>query len=121
MEDLIIINETIESPFIKMDFKNGILEFKGNSTIDDVVLFYKPVLVWLDNYSNYTKKDLRVLFKFQYLNVHSETILFDILTKFYQIKDKNYVEIYWVCKDENDEELGMRFKEYFNDIIFIYE
>ena len=110
----IIISSTDDTPGIRFDAANEIFEITGRSLPEDVTKFYKPILDWLDEYSQSPNPKTVFDFKLSYFNTASSKIILDILMKLEAMHDagKN-ITINWnyPSDDEDMEEAGKEYSE----------
>jgi len=113
---VIKIQGTDDTPTVILDKENNIFEISGRSLPEDVVVFYKPILEWLDEYKN-DPLDLTVFnFKLEYFNTASSKLLLDVLLKLEDINnDGHEVLVKWHYPDD-DEDMEEAVEEY-SDIV----
>lgn len=113
---VIKIQGTDDTPTVTLDKENNIFEISGRSLPEDVVVFYKPILEWLDEYKN-DPLDLTVFnFKLEYFNTASSKLLLDVLLKLEDINNDGHEVLvkWWYPDDDEDmEEAG----EEYSDIV----
>jgi len=113
---VIKIQGTDDTPTVTLDKENNIFEISGRSLPEDVVVFYKPILEWLDDYKN-DPLDLTVFnFKLEYFNTASSKLLLDVLLKLEDINNDGHevlVKWHYPDDDEDMEEAG----EEYSDIV----
>ena len=113
---VIKIQGTDDTPTVILDKENNIFEISGRSLPEDVVVFYKPILEWLDVYKN-DPLDLTVFnFKLEYFNTASSKLLLDVLLKLEDINNDGHevlVKWHYPDDDEDMEEAG----EEYSDIV----
>ena len=78
---VIKIQGTDDTPTVILDKENNIFEISGRSLPEDVVVFYKPILEWLDEYKNDPLDKTVFNFKLEYFNTASSKLLLDVLLK----------------------------------------
>ena len=110
------VNETTATPKVVFDYENHIIQISGESRPENVLKFYMPLLLWIDDYEKYLKElkensTIAVVFHFDYINSSSSLCLKQILEKLQHIKEViNNIEIMvsWVTEkgDENMLEAG---------------
>ena len=116
--DPIIINETEDTPGIKLDAGNEIFEISGRSLPEDVSKFYGPILSWLDEYAASPNDQTVFNFKLSYFNTASSKIILDILMKLEGIyNDGKDIAIKWYYP--SDDEDMMEAGEEYADIVDI--
>ena len=81
MENLIIegSHKDYFIPSVNFDANVGICEISGESFLEDTVDFYKPILSWLEEYTETLKKPLAFIIKLSYFNTSTSRSLLDIL------------------------------------------
>ena len=79
------INPTKSVPEVIMDAQNGIFEISGNSRMENVSLFYKPIMKWLDEYTKSPNSSTVFEFRISYFNTASALIIFDLMKKLEKI------------------------------------
>jgi hypothetical protein len=95
MESL-LIEGTVQTPIVKFDGVHGFFEIKGKSNPENAVEFYRPILVWLDEYIKAPAAFTTVNFKLEYFNTSSSKSILHILEKFETIYEaKKEVIINW--------------------------
>lgn len=113
---VIKIQGTDDTPTVTLDKENNIFEISGRSLPEDVVVFYKPILEWLDEYKN-DPLDMTVFnFKLEYFNTASSKLLLDVLLKLEDINNDGHEVLvkWWYPDDDEDmEEAG----EEYSDIV----
>ena len=112
----IIISATEDTPGIRLDAANDIFEISGRSLPEDVVKFYKPILDWLDEYTQSPNAQTVFDFKLSYFNTASSKILLDIMMKLEGIhNDGKSISIKWHYP--SDDEDMMEAGEEYADIV----
>lgn len=112
--DIIKLQETDNTPEVKLDHSENYIRFKGDSRPEDVRKFYLPIIDWLGEYEkqlHYIKDqggsvDIVVDFEFEYFNSSSAKYLMDIIIKLGEISNADNVSIQlnWHY-DEMDEDM----------------
>ena len=113
MEPL-ILKGTEDTPSITLDNINNQYEISGRSLPEDVVLFYQPVLDWLNLYSEKPAEEMVWKFKLEYFNTASSKIILDILMKLEEINEKGtsvIVQWHYDQKDNDMMEAGEEYKD----------
>lgn len=105
-----IIKATSNSPEVVLDPDKKIFEISGESRPKDVPEFYKPILLWLDEYGqNLTKqKDSTTLFEcnfsFEYFNSLSAKFILDICKKLSRLRsDGDNIIVKWHYEEDDDD------------------
>jgi len=113
---VIKIQGTDDTPTVILDKENNIFEISGRSLPEDVVVFYKPILEWLDEYKNDPLDQTVFNFKLEYFNTASSKLLLDVLLKLEDIhNDGHEVLVKWHYPDD-DEDMEEAGEEY-SDIV----
>ena len=86
------INPTKLIPEIILDAQKGIFEISGNSRMENVSSFYKPILNWLEVYSKTPNPSTVFVFRISYFNTASALIILDIMRKLEKLPD---IRIRW--------------------------
>ncbi|MCF6367182.1 MAG: DUF1987 domain-containing protein [Bacteroidales bacterium] len=84
-------------PNIELNAETGICSISGNSYMQDVRLFFKPVIEWFKEYTSTKRRgDLLVIYNLQNLNTGTSRVLYEILEilKSYKLLGAN-VKIKW--------------------------
>lgn len=113
MEPL-IIEKTRDTPQVIFDKENDRFEIWGKSLPEDVKIFYKPVLEWLENYIQNPNQETVVSFKYKYFNTASSKILLDIFLKLDEIYDNGHtIKVAWYSLDSDEDmvEAGVEYSE----------
>jgi hypothetical protein len=113
---VIKIQGTDDTPTVTLDKENNIFEISGRSLPEDVVVFYKPILEWLDDYKNDPLDKTVFNFKLEYFNTASSKLLLDVLLKLEDINNDGHdvlVKWHYPDDDEDMEEAG----EEYSDIV----
>lgn len=113
---VIKIQGTDDTPTVTLDKENNIFEISGRSLPEDVVVFYKPILEWLDEYKDDPLDQTVFNFKLEYFNTASSKLLLDVLLKLEDINNDGHdvlVRWHYPDDDEDMEEAG----EEYSDIV----
>ena len=105
--NILEINSTNKTPYIKFDPKNGVLEMKGRSIPENAVEFYKPLVEWLDKYSQNPNEKTVVNVQLEYFNTSSSKCILDVFKKLEDInkKDDKEVIINWYYEEDDEDML----------------
>jgi hypothetical protein len=101
------IEGTPKTPSVKFDAEKGIIEIKGRSIPENSIDFYKPLMDWLDEYSNDPQKHTEVNIQLEYFNTSSSKCILDIFKKLEAIhkSQKNDVVINWYYEEDDEDML----------------
>lgn len=114
METLVIQGSEI-IPDIVLDKESNKFEFSGQSSPENAVEFYKPILEWLDTYIEFPNEKTEVNCKFTYFNTASSKMIFDVLDKFREVHEKGsevIINWYFQQDDEDMEESGKDYEAF---------
>lgn len=116
------IEPTRVTPFVQLDAREGVLEFKGRSSPSASLEFYYPILSSIDKAFTEGTKTLTANFAFEYFNTSSSKCLFDILKRLSQFKSQGMdVKVNWFYEeyDEDMKETGEDYEDVL-DLSFNY-
>ncbi len=77
-------------PGVTLDINSGTFEIYGRSCPENAILFYKPILEWLDEYKNHPLEKTVFEFRLKYYNTSSSKVFYAILSKLDGIYEKGY-------------------------------
>jgi len=102
----ILIEGSPKTPFINFDAKNGIVEIKGRSIPENSIEFYKPLVDWLEEYSENPAPKTVVNIHLEYFNTSSSKCILDVFKKLELIhKAKNDVIVNWFYEEDDEDML----------------
>ena len=81
---------------------------------EDVVVFYQPVIKWLDEFEKAPFADFELAIKLEYFNTASSKLILDILLKLEDIhKQGNSLKVKWyfLSSDSDMREAGEEYSE----------
>ena len=110
----LIIDSTNETPQIHFDPKNNIFEISKRSLPEDADDFYKPIINWLNNYSNNPNDKTNFTFKLEYFNTASARYITKIIYLLDNFGKNKTVNIYWYYRSIDEDMLASG--EEFNDM-----
>jgi hypothetical protein len=70
MENL-FLQPTEDTPEVVFDIENGHYSISGRSLPENAVLFYIPLLEWMNNFASSSEKTMVIHFKLDYFNTAS--------------------------------------------------
>ena len=104
--DSISIEGTPKTPTVSLDAGTGIVEIKGRSIPENSIEFYRPIVEWLEDYSNGPQKLTTVNIQLEYFNTSSSKCILDVFKKLEVIsKDGNDVEVNWYYEEDDEDML----------------
>ncbi len=111
---IILLEGTEDTPKVILDPENNIFEISGRSLPEDAVLFYQPLIDWLDELEKTPIDNMNFSFKLEYFNTASSKIILDILIKLQEIYEAGTsitVKWYNLENDEDMEEAGEEYSD----------
>ncbi len=101
------IQGTNKTPYIRFDPETGILEMKGRSIPENAVEFYKPLVDWLTEYAKNPKDKTEVNIQLEYFNTSSSKCILDVFKKLEEInkKEGKEVVINWYYEEDDEDML----------------
>ncbi len=112
--EIIKINATEDTPKVILDHVNRVFEISGRSLPEDVVVFYQPVMQWLDELERNPVENMELSIKLEYFNTASSKLILDILLKLEGILQKGTplkVRWYFLSTDSDMKEAGEEYSE----------
>jgi hypothetical protein len=100
MEDIRIV-PTQKTPAVNFT-ATGNLELKGRSIPENSLEFYKPLIDWLDQYSEQPSTETNVHVQLEYFNTSSSKCLLDL---FKRLESLNKVTIHWYYEQDDEDML----------------
>jgi hypothetical protein len=105
MEPL-VIEGTQKTPTVEFDPVKGILEIKGRSIPENSIEFYKPLVDWLESYSDSPAAKTVVNVHLEYFNTSSSKCILDVFKKLESLhKSNNVVQINWYYEEDDEDML----------------
>jgi len=105
MESL-LIEGTAKTPNVRFDGDQGIIEIKGRSIPENSIEFYKPLVDWLERYSQSPKQTTKVNIQLEYFNTSSSKCILDVFKKLETIHKTNHeVVINWYYEEDDEDML----------------
>ena len=112
--ETIKINATEDTPNVVLDPVNNLFEISGRSLPEDVVVFYQPVMQWLDELDKAPIQNMLLSIKLEYFNTASSKLILDILLKLEAMFQKGTplkVKWYFLSNDSDMKEAGEEYSE----------
>jgi hypothetical protein len=105
MESL-LIEGTAKTPTVRFDGIQGLIEIKGRSIPENSIDFYRPLVDWLERYSQSPKQQTKVNIQLEYFNTSSSKCILDVFKKLEFIhKSNNEVVINWYYEEDDEDML----------------
>ena len=106
---------TEDTPTVMIDKSRGLFQLSGRSLPEDVTSFYRPVIEWLDLFSETPAEHLTLEVKLEYFNTASSKIILDILMKLEEIHQvgSSVIQVNWHYDKRDDDmlEAGEEYKD----------
>ncbi len=99
-----VIEATKHSPLVSGNCGTGEILISGRSIPENATNFYRPFLVWIDEYKRNPHPKTHLTFYLDYLNSISQKVVYDILESLNDISNNNELIVFWKY-DEDDEEI----------------
>jgi hypothetical protein len=112
--DIIKISATEDTPNVILDHVNKVFEISGRSLPEDVVVFYQPVIQWLEELEKNPIENMELSIKLEYFNTASSKLILDILLKLEEIFEKGSplkVRWFYLSSDSDMKEAGEEYSE----------
>lgn len=106
MQDL-LIEPTRKSPFVSL--KEGNLQISGRAIPENPADFFKPVMVWIKDYSKSIADHTTIDLKFEYINTATTKWIYKILKILGEVEGhQNKMVVNWHYEEGDDDmyELG---------------
>jgi len=117
----LLIQKTKSTPEIDFDPQKRILSMRGESYPENTVVFYEPVIQWLEEFVTAPGDSIVMNVELTYFNSSSSKVLMDI----FELLDENTddtkdITVNWLYdeEDESMEEYGEEFEEDVENITF---
>jgi hypothetical protein len=110
LDQPIVIEGSLSSPTIVLDYKNGKFEFSGRCMPENIHEFFSPILDWIEAFSKQPKPNSVFHFSLDYFNTASSKIIVRILKTLKEINDPSiYAQWNYKEYDEDVKEVGEDF------------
>jgi hypothetical protein len=112
--EIINITATEDTPKVTLDHANRIFEISGRSLPEDVVVFYQPVMQWLEDFEKAPFDNMELSIKLEYFNTASSKLILDILLKLEEVNQNGTplkVKWYFLSSDIDMKEAGEEYSE----------
>jgi len=112
--DIIKITATEDTPNVILDHVNNVFEISGRSLPEDVVVFYQPVIQWLEELEKNPIANMELSIRLEYFNTASSKLILDILLKLEQIFENGSplkVKWFFLSSDSDMKEAGEEYSE----------
>jgi hypothetical protein len=102
-----------KTPRLYFNSESGDFEISGRSIPENSIVFYQPLMDWLDQYIANPATETKLTVNLEYFNTSSSKCLIEIFRKLEKLKDKADVKILWHYEEEDEDmlESGDDFKK----------
>ena len=106
-----ILEGSAKTPVVELK-SSGDLLLKGRSIPENSIEFYKPIIDWIDSYSQSVSEKTVLSVQLEYFNTSSSKCILDVFKKLESLSGTN-VEVKWYYHEEDDtmEEFGEDFSD----------
>jgi SiaC family regulatory phosphoprotein len=104
MLNAINIEKTEHTPSVTLDAQNSLFSISGRSFSSNPFEFYKPIIEWMEKYSQSPNSDTVFEFKLEYFNSSSQRAISKILQILKSIGTENSVKVVWYYSEDDDDE-----------------
>jgi hypothetical protein len=97
-----------KTPTVEMNAESGVIEIKGRSIPENSIDFYRPIVDWLDKYSESPANETVVNIQLEYFNTSSSKCILDVFKKLETVYKKNGekgVVINWYYEEDDEDML----------------
>lgn len=102
----ISIPGTLKTPSISSDGTTGLIEIKGRSNPENSAQFYKPLIQWVEEYSNNPTAKTIINIQLEHFNTSSSKCILDVFKKLEPIKKANLdIMVNWYYEEDDEEML----------------
>jgi len=115
------VQKTGSTPYVLIDEENGYLKFEGESYHENVVVFFKDVSDWLNNFLSSDFGAFTFECALKYFNSSTAKLLLNMLMDMDDAAaNGNKVVVNWMVDEDNDiiVECGEDFKDEMNTLEF---
>lgn len=112
--ETIKIAATEDTPGVILDPASNHFEISGRSLPEDVVVFYQPVMEWLEELEKTPITGMVLSIKLEYFNTASSKLILDILLKLEDIfQNGTQLKVVWnyLSSDSDMKEAGEEYSE----------
>ena len=103
--DSISIQGTAKTPTVEFN-PTGTVVIKGRSIPENSIEFYKPLVDWLDSYTENPQGETEVNIQLEYFNTSSSKCILDVFKKLEVIhKGGSNVKINWFYEEDDEDML----------------
>jgi hypothetical protein len=102
-----------KTPRLYFNAASGDFEISGRSIPENSIVFYQPLMDWLDQYIVTPATETKLTVNLEYFNTSSSKCLIEIFRKLEKLKGKADVKVLWHYEEEDEDmqESGDDFKK----------
>ena len=108
----LLIEPSGTTPYVRVDYADGIIEMKGRSSPQDGLRFFTPIFESIKNLEK--KSSIKVVFGLEYFNTTSAKCIFNVFKQLCHFsKEGVNIEIDWMYDEYDDDmkETGEDFED----------
>ncbi len=109
----LIIEATVQTPYICFDPTDNKFEIKGKSLPEDSDEFYEPVIKWFENYREQPAEQTDFHFMLDYFNTSTSRYVSAMINILDIMSEKHKVKIFWHYREIDEDMLSMG-EEYYD-------
>ncbi len=93
---------TASTPTVDFDSQTGCLHLRGVSMPENVLVFYRPILQWIRDYSRHPAEATCMRFDLLYFNTASSKLLLELFSILEDMHEAGRrVEVEWLYREED--------------------
>ncbi len=102
--ETLLINSSLQTPYINFDKKSGVMQIKGRSIPDQPDEFWGPILSWFDSYILSPSSNTTVIIDLEYFNITSSKRILFLLYKLNELSENGSdVKVEWLYRDADED------------------
>lgn len=113
-QDVVHLKGTVKTPEIYLNKNEGKILIQGRSIPENAKQLYNPILFWTNKYLKQPQAATKIIFKLEYFNTASSKMIFDLISLFKQLKERNIdftIEWHYLEDDDDILDSGETFEE----------
>jgi len=104
--DSIFIEGSPKTPTVSFDSEKGAITLKGRSIPENSIEFYRPLVDWLESYSQTPQPKTTCTIQLEYFNTSSSKCLLDLFKKMENMsKNGSEIVINWYYEEDDEDML----------------
>ncbi len=108
------LKSTSKTPLLDFKYDDGFFEIRGRSIPENSIEFYKPLILWVEEYTTKPRDVTTLSVKLEYFNTSSSKCLVEVIRKLEKVYQSGYeIKILWYFESDDEDmlEAGEDFKE----------